>query len=305
MNFTTAFAALTLAAALTLPQSSTQLAAQAPTQARPAITGLAFVRVYSADPTASRSFYSGILGYDHTGTTGLGRYTVNEAQWIEVVSMPTPAPKGKVAAFGFTTRDIAALERYLKAQNAPIIQPLHAGHFAIHDPEGRLVEFIQQSPQISSPSTKAGSHRIIHTGFTVQNRAAADTFYKDLLGFKPYWFGGRKEGQLDYVSMQVPDGTDWVEYMLNPTPDMDAHQLGSANHMSLGVAHIDTAIAALKTNGCTGTDCTNTHIGRNGTMQLNVFDPDLTRVEYMEFDPRQTPCCSPFTGPHPTEQESR
>jgi hypothetical protein len=71
------------------------------------------------------------------------------------------------------------------------------------------------------------------------------------------------------------------------------------------VAHIEDAIVALKKNGCEGADCTNTHVGRNGTMQLNVFDPDLTRVEYMEFDPVEEPCCSPFTGPHPMEQESR
>ncbi|CAN5504251.1 hypothetical protein BH10ACI4_BH10ACI4_28880 [soil metagenome] len=277
------------------------------TQERPAITGLAFVRVYSADPTASQKFYGGVLGYDRSGRSG--RYEVNEAQWIEVAPLPSGAPKARVAAIGFTTRNVAALARYMQAKRVPLVEPLQAGRFGVHDPEGRLVEFVQQRParaKGAAPiSPRAGAHRIIHTGFTVKDRAAEDTFYKDLLGFKPYWYGGRKEGQLDYVSLQVPDGTDWVEYMLNPTPEMDAHQLGSANHMSLGVAHIDDAIAALKKNGCVGSDCTNTHIGRNGTMQLNVFDPDLTRAEYMEFDPRQTPCCAPFTGPHPTEQESR
>jgi catechol 2,3-dioxygenase-like lactoylglutathione lyase family enzyme len=276
---------------------------------RPAITGLAFVRVYSADPAASQRFYGGVLGYDHSGASGLGRYQVNEAQWVEVVAMPTPAPRAKVAAIGFTTRDVAGLAKYMQARGVAFAEPLQAGRFGVKDPEGRLVEFLQQTPvraKAAAPiSPRAGAHRIIHTGFTVKDRSVEDTFYKDLLGFKPYWYGGRKEGQLDYVSLQVPEGTDWVEYMLNPTPEMDAHQLGGANHMSLGVAHIDDAIAALKKNGCTGNDCTNTHVGRNGTMQLNVFDPDLTRAEYMEFDPRQTPCCSPFTGPHPREQESR
>ncbi len=40
-------------------------------------------------------------------------------------------------------------------------------------------------------------------------------------------------------------------------------------------------------------------------MQLNVFDPDLTRVEYMEFTPSGTTCCSPFIGKHPTAVEDR
>jgi len=39
--------------------------------------------------------------------------------------------------------------------------------------------------------------------------------------------------------------------------------------------------------------------------QLNVFDPDLTRVEYMEFKPSGKTCCSEFTSAHPTEKENR
>jgi catechol 2,3-dioxygenase-like lactoylglutathione lyase family enzyme/predicted enzyme related to lactoylglutathione lyase len=290
---------------LTLVLSMLVSASWAQVKARPAITGLAFVRVYSSDAGASAKFYGEVLGYDHAGQSGLGRYAVNDAQWVEVVAMPAPAPQAKVAAIGFTTRDVRALEKYIKAEGVPIVEPLQGGRFGVHDPEGRLVIFVQQAAVQGKLSPRAGSHRIIHTGFTVKDRDVEDKFYKQLLGFKPYWYGGRKDRQLDYVSMQVPEGTDWVEYMLGPEPQMDAHQLGSANHMSLGVAHIEDAIVALKKNGCEGADCTNTHVGRNGTMQLNVFDPDLTRVEYMEFDPVEEPCCSPFTGPHPMEQESR
>jgi hypothetical protein len=42
-------------------------------------------------------------------------------------------------------------------------------------------------------------------------------------------------------------------------------------------------------------------IGKDGKWQLDVFDPDLSRVELMEFKPTQKPCCNDFTGPHPTE----
>ena len=56
-------------------------------------------------------------------------------------------------------------------------------------------------------------HHIIHVGFLVHDRAAEDTFYRDLLGFKPYWWGGRN-GKTEWVSQQVPDGHDWMEYML-------------------------------------------------------------------------------------------
>ena len=35
-------------------------------------------------------------------------------------------------------------------------------------------------------------------------------------------------------------------------------------------------------------------IGRDGKWQLNLYDPDLTRVELMEFKPVRKPCCSPM-----------
>jgi len=40
-------------------------------------------------------------------------------------------------------------------------------------------------------------------------------------------------------------------------------------------------------------------IGRDGKWQLNLYDPDDTRVELMEFTPTEKPCCAEYTGPHP------
>ncbi|MEI9967628.1 MAG: hypothetical protein WDM87_02995 [Terracidiphilus sp.] len=48
-------------------------------------------------------------------------------------------------------------------------------------------------------------------------RAAEDKFYRDLLGFRPYWWGGR-DGKTEWVSQQVPDAHDWIEYMLSGGP---------------------------------------------------------------------------------------
>jgi hypothetical protein len=40
-------------------------------------------------------------------------------------------------------------------------------------------------------------------------------------------------------------------------------------------------------------------IGRDGKWSLDLYDPDGTRVELMEFNPVEKPCCSEYTGPHP------
>jgi hypothetical protein len=107
----------------------------------------------------------------------------------------------------------------------------------------------------------------------------------------------------DWVALQVPDGNVWIEEMLGADARPDAHELGVLNHFSLGVDKIDAVIPNLKQHGWTpsGSDQKSTQLGKDGKWQFNIYDPDLTRVEYMEFRPAQKPCCSDFTGPHPHE----
>jgi len=69
------------------------------------------------------------------------------------------------------------------------------------------VEFVQPPAHpvaVSAPN--AIGHHIIHVGYIVHDRAAEDKFFKDLLGFRPYWFGGRG-GKLEWASQQCPTGT--------------------------------------------------------------------------------------------------
>ena len=135
----------------------------------------------------------------------------------------------------------------------------------------------------------------------MHSRDAENTFYLKLLGFRPYWYGGPKDdGQVEWVSLQVPEGTDWVEYMLGGGASPDAQQLGVLNHVSLGVAKIESAGQQLEANGMSDPSKRKIQMGRDGKMQLNVFDPDLSRIEFMEFQPREKPCCSEFTAKSPS-----
>jgi hypothetical protein len=106
-----------------------------------------------------------------------------------------------------------------------------------------------------------------------------------------------KEDKDDWVAMQVPDGTDWIEYMLNISLTADRHTLGVMNHIALGVTDIRETQKKLVANGWKLRE--EPKIGRDGKWQLNLYDPDDTRTEFMEFAPAEKPCCSEFTGPHP------
>jgi hypothetical protein len=74
------------------------------------------------------------------------------------------------------------------------------------------------------------------------------------------------------------------------------------NHISLGVRDMKRAQAKLESHGWKPHDKDDhPEIGKDGKWQFDVFDPDFTRVELMEFKPVQKPCCSDFQGPHPSE----
>jgi len=169
--------------------------------------------------------------------------------------------------------------------------------FAVKDPNGHIVEFVQFMPA-SLPSRNFGkalsatriSERMIHVGLTVEDRPAADHFYKDILGFKEIWHGGRQDDRTDWVDMRVPEGTDWLEYMLN-VRHPDARVLGIVHHLALGVPDVHSGYQAVLQRGLQPEE---PKIGRDGKWQLNLYDPDLTRVELMEPKPVRKPCCSPM-----------
>jgi catechol 2,3-dioxygenase-like lactoylglutathione lyase family enzyme len=125
----------------------------------------------------------------------------------------------------------------------------------------------------------------------VNDRAAADRFYKDILGFKLQWHGGMNDTDTDWVAMRVPEGTDWLEYMLN-IHNPDPHELGVMHHFSLGVPSVQAGYELALQRGYKPSE--KPQIGRDGKWQFNLYDPNFTRVELMEPKPVQKPCCSPI-----------
>jgi catechol 2,3-dioxygenase-like lactoylglutathione lyase family enzyme len=280
--------------------------AQQPT--RPAITGVAFARFYTTDPAAAQKFYGSTLGLERKEADGMWIYPVNHSQWVELITKtPPPQPNSRLAAVAFTTTNAAQLERYLEAHNIKPEIPLKNGQFGVSDPEGNLVIFVQQGSEklvaTAAKAQNATSTRIIHVGFMVTDQAKEDAFWKGILGFRPYWHGGPKPDVDNWVSIQVPDGTDWLEYMLNNGPNPTLQHAGVMDHFSLGVVSMKDTIGILSNNHCEGPNCIKSQVGRDGKVQLNLYDPDLTRVEFMEFTPVQEPCCSSFTGKHPSPDD--
>ncbi len=143
----------------------------------------------------------------------------------------------------------------------------------------------------------------------VHSRAVEDSFYKDLLGFRPYWFGGMVANRIDWISQQTPDSRDWMEYMLahdtassGIPANITQHDLGILDHLSIGVKSVEAAHKTLEEgNRLNGVHDAHTQIGKDGKGQFNLYDPDGIRLELMDFHATEKPCCSPFTATDPAE----
>jgi catechol 2,3-dioxygenase-like lactoylglutathione lyase family enzyme len=279
---------------------------------RPAITGISHLTLFADDISKSKQFYATLLGWEPVPSKGSKsgiRFYANHLQYVELVTPAKPGGDDRLDSVGFSTSDADALRRYFEANgvSAPTAVTIEKNgdrSFLVHDPEGNKVVFVQEGPHPPKAPKSASrelSNHIMHAGYAVRDRAALDHFYKDLLGFHLYWQGGNPETQVDWVMMQVPDGTDWIEYILGLPATPSRGQLGSANHLAPGVVSVADLQARLEERGWKPAENRNPQVlGSDGKMQLDLRDPDGTRVEFMEFKPVKEACCSPVTGVHPS-----
>jgi catechol 2,3-dioxygenase-like lactoylglutathione lyase family enzyme len=268
---------------------------------RPPITGIAQVSVYASNVAQSRHFYGEVWGFPDSGAHG-HRYRVSAQQAIQVDPLPK-GMAGNLESVAFATADVDGLRKYLVGKGIQVpgkIERRTDGTrlFWMQDPEEHRIGFMQMAasaPGSSHAVDDQVSGHILHAGFIVHDRAAEDHFFRDVLGFREGWQGGMKDGVIDWVDMQVPDGTDWIEYMIHGSGATTAAQSGVLNHFALGVPNMHEAMEFLDTQGWHPSPGKDAQIGRDGKWQLNLYDPDGTRVELMEFRPVETPCCSPYT----------
>jgi catechol 2,3-dioxygenase-like lactoylglutathione lyase family enzyme len=273
---------------------------------RPKITGIDHVAFYTTAPEGVSHLYRVVLRLLPANPLEPGetlRYSVGK-QWLGYSSAPDPQAVDRMDHVAFATDNLTALQRYLAKKGVTVPEttehwPDGSRTFRVKDPDGHTIEFVERAKGEEKPAAEAVSRRLIHAGFIVRDRGIEDAFYHDILGFHVYWYGGMQPGRTDWCAMQVPDGTDWLEYMLNAPAQPNPRQMGVMNHVSLGVENMQQTAAKLESNGWHQQGTGQPKIGRDGKWQLNLYDPDLTRVELMEFRPAEKPCCSDFQGPHP------
>jgi len=285
-------------------------------QNRPAITGISHMCVYSSDAAVTEHFYlhsiGATKGTDPQNPAGT-RYYLSPTQFVEVLPLPAEHTISRMACVAYNTVDAGALREYVVAHGVKEVGELRTGSdgtrwFETKDPEGNAVQFVQPgtAPVIPADTGSIGT-RIIHVGYLVHSKVAEDHFYKDILGFRPYWWGSKKPGLVNWISLQVPDGHDWIEYMMVgpgssvPLASIDKRELDVLNHFSIGVKNMEQAVTVLLGEDRFSPRHDGPQMGLDGKWQANLYDPDGTRIELMEFQPVIKPCCSAFTAESPVD----
>ncbi len=273
---------------------------------RPAIKGLAHISLHAGNLAASREFYHKVLGFQEVAAPPASSgapstmFRINADQYVIVRQDLASPTADRLDHLAFQTSNAAGLEHYLDVNGIKAEGALHTDAatgwkvFGIHDPEGHLIEFLQYTKAArggnGTPDERI-SKRMIHAGIMVQNQSVEDRLYHNTLGFWDMWHGGMTDTRTDWVDMRVPQGTDWLEYMLNAR-NPTVHTMGVMHHMALGVPSVAAAYQEVLKRGYKPPSPP--QIGRDGKWQLNLYDPDGTRVEMMEPKPVRTPCCSPI-----------
>jgi catechol 2,3-dioxygenase-like lactoylglutathione lyase family enzyme len=280
--------------------------------ARPKILGIAHIALYVSDLAKARAFWTDFLGYQEcfnlkrkgSGEVSIAFIKINDLQYIELFA-EKPRADRMLSHISFYTENAEVMRDYLAAKGVKVPEKVGKGqtgnkNYNITDPDGTIVEIVEYQPDSWTareygkmmPDTRI-SQRILHVGVLIGSLAAANNFYHGILGFDEIWRGGGSADKpLNWVNLRVPDGKDYLEYMLHGTTP-EPTKYGSRNHVALEVPDCEKAFAALKARPASKMfKMDDVKIGVNRKRQVNIFDTDGTRVELMEpgtIDGKPTP----------------
>jgi catechol 2,3-dioxygenase-like lactoylglutathione lyase family enzyme len=292
------------------------LPAQAPQ--RPKIIGISHIALWAHDYERSRKFYGYFLGFQEPyslnnpdGSAIMTFFKVNDHQYIELYPEPQ-ANSDRLSHISLETDDIEGLRVYLASKGVAVPEHAHKARignlgFDIIDPAGHKLEMVQYMPGGKTVeaygkymSETRISKRMTHVGLIVTKLDPEYKFYTEILGFKETWRGSSTGRVLSWVNLKVPDGDDYVEFMLSADEPDPTHR-GTAHHLCLQVPDVAAALETLKARPYFKNydHPIEQHVGVNRKRQANLFDPDGTRTELMEpqtLDGTPTP---PSTAPPP------
>jgi catechol 2,3-dioxygenase-like lactoylglutathione lyase family enzyme len=275
---------------------------------RPKVLGVAHMAVYVKDLAKTRQFYENFLGYREPftlpksdGSVRIAFVKINDNQYIEVFNEKDRG-EGQLNHISFYTDSADRMYAYLKSKGVTVVSDkgsvrkgkIGNKNFNIQDPDGHIVEIVEYQPDSWTAREKGKfmpptriSGKIMHLGVLAGNLENSLQFYSGILGFREFWRGGGSPDVLSWVNLKPAEGDSYLELMLYSQLPEPAGR-GTKNHLCLEVPDAENALKELERRAAKGL-YTPPHgkplqiqIGVNRKRQINLYDPDGTRVELME-----------------------
>lgn len=266
------------------------------------LLGLAHVGVRVADVEKARAFYHGVLGLEEAFRAKVPDPTlffkVNDHQFIKVTPGLAPGelvPMTHIAMYTDRIQDLRQMMMAAGLSPSSIKKSPQDGNlaFTLQNLPGQklaFLEFVQYLPDSQTAralgkflNPQAMGDHLQHAGINATDMAAARNFYVNTLGFKETWSrtnGGRVA--LIHLRMPGPSG-DYVE-LSNQTgvADLSRERAGQAAHFSFEVPEVQftykQSLDRIKPEDRREAP----RFGFDERWQCNLFDPDGTRVEFMQ-----------------------
>ena len=269
---------------------------------RPALIGDAHMALFVSDINKTRPFYGDFLGLQEPyylknsdSSLSMTFFKVNENQYIEIFPN-LKTGQDRLNHIAFETSNAEQMRFYLTSKGIQVpekVNKVRIGNtsFNIKDPDGHIIEFTQYENSSWTRREKGKylgnnpiSTRIMHLGIIVGDAQQSFEFYDDILGLKEFWRGNPKNSEfVSWINLKLPESKDYIEFMLYselPAPD----KRGAQHHICMEVANIEKTFAQLNESPFRKNYTLPIEIktGINRKRQINLFDPDGTRIELME-----------------------
>lgn len=269
------------------------------------LLGLARVSIRVANLSQARTFYSGVAGFEEAfdvrnrnGFVTAAYFKVNDCQFLEIIPDLKANEVRPMAGFAIRTDDLDRLRKMLGARG---LRPGKirrdadgSSGFILTNLPGQVLdflEFVQYGPKSLAERTKGrylGAHRIStnleHVGIIASNFDSAYDFYVKTLGFHETWrrlTSDRSRVIIDHIQMPGSSG-DFVELSNeDKNRPLTRKRAGGAAHLAFTVPDINAVVMAVHKLEA-GLQLPAPRYGLDNRWNLNLFDPDGTRVEFLQ-----------------------
>lgn len=266
------------------------------------LLGLAHVGFRVSDIEKARAFYHGILGYDEAfdmkdpdGHVTIAHFKINDNQFIEIYPGIPQRKTVMMTHIAVYTDDIEKLHKMMEERGvAPgKINTTKGGDrsFGIRNPPGQNLEFLEFTQYMPNGwhrqsagkflSDRRISTHLEHAGIIPTDFEVARHFFVDQLGFIVRWNYKFDDGRTRLLHLGLPGGGgDYVEFGNPPKPPA-GKWIGVSAHIALSVPDIQPVYKLVTERGFTHQDFKPPIFGADDRWQLNLYDPDGSRVECM------------------------